>query len=215
MGGIAEGLENFTKKINELGNFAGDSFGGILGGAGGSLGAAAALARAFGLTMTSFKRNGGGGSYHDVGRAMDFSNSSGPTPQMMAFAQAMAGKFGGSMAELIYTPLGFGIKHGRKVPPYAASSHYNHVHVAFAHGLGDGRFFPDASSALSYERAMAPSGARVSTVTANSSEGFGTTTVNAPITINGYQRDPEELASLVAMKISQAVETQRRSSGVM
>jgi hypothetical protein len=212
MGGIAEGLENFTKKINELGNFAASSFGGILGGAGGSLGAAAALARAFGLTMTSFKRNGGGGSYHDVGRAMDFSNSTGPTPQMMAFAQAMASKFGGSMAELIYTPLGFGIKHGRKVPPYAASSHYNHVHVAFAHGLGDGRFFPDAASAISYERAMAPSGARVSSITANSSEGFGTTTINAPITISGYQKDPEELASLVVLRLSQAMDEIRSAS---
>jgi hypothetical protein len=212
MGGIAEGLENFTKKINELGNFAASSFGGILGGAGGSLGAAAVLARAFGLTMTSFKRNGGGGSYHDVGRAMDFSNSTGPTPQMMAFAQAMASKFGGSMAELIYTPLGFGIKHGRKVPPYAASSHYNHVHVAFAHGLGDGRFFPDAASAISYERAMAPSGARVSSITANSSEGFGTTTINAPITISGYQKDPEELASLVVLRLSQAMDEIRSAS---
>src|SRR5690606_35378534 len=62
--------------------------------AGGSLGMAQALARQYGLTMTSFRRPGartagsGSLSLHAQGRAMDFSNSSGPTPQMMAFFNA-------------------------------------------------------------------------------------------------------------------------------
>jgi len=188
--------------------------GGPLGGAPGSLAMAASMAASMGLTMTSF--TGGrhaAGSYHYQGRAMDFSDSAGPSPGMMRFAQAMASRFGSSITELIYSPLGYSIKNGKKVPPYAVGQHYNHVHVAFAHGEGNGRYFPSAADAISYERAMAPSGAKVSTITANSSEGFGST-IHAPITINGYNRDPEELASLVAMKISEAVNTRRRSSGV-
>src|SRR5699024_11096686 len=55
--------------------------------AGGSLAMARTLAASFGLTMTSYKRGGartagsGSVSLHALGRAMDFSNSTGPTPQ--------------------------------------------------------------------------------------------------------------------------------------
>ena len=35
---------------------------------------------------------------------------------MMQFAQFMASSFGGDLAELIYTPLGFSIKNGQVVP---------------------------------------------------------------------------------------------------
>jgi hypothetical protein len=64
---------------------------------------------------------------------MDFSNGV-DTPQQMAFAQEIIKRYGTSIAQLIYTPLGFSIENGRRVAPMAASSHYNHVHVAFAKG---------------------------------------------------------------------------------
>lgn len=34
------------------------------------------------------------------------------------------------LLELIHTPLGFGVKNGARVAPYAENAHYNHVHVA-------------------------------------------------------------------------------------
>jgi hypothetical protein len=178
----------------------------FLGGGAGSLGAAKALAAMFGLTMTSHFRPWSIGSYHQVGRAMDFSNSSGPTPQMMSYAQEMLKRYGSSLAELIYTPLGFSIKHGRKVPPLAAASHYDHVHVAFGLGAGNPAFFSSQADAVAWERKMMPTSARVSSVTTNSSEGFGSYTLNSPITI--YQQpgqDPEELANLVATRLSMAI----------
>lgn len=96
------------------------------------------LAAAFGLTMTSGYRPGDDG-YHGVNRAKDWSNGFGPTPQMLKFAQTVAGVFGSKMLELIYTPLGWGIKNGVRVPPYAAEDHYDHVHTAFRKGGVFGR----------------------------------------------------------------------------
>ena len=187
------------KAVSAAGGFGGLG-GGALGSAKGNLGAAAALARSMGLTMTSF--TGGKhapGSYHYQGRAMDFSDSTGPSPGMMKFAQTMVAKYGSSLTELIYTPLGYAIKNGQKVAPYAAGQHYNHVHVAFGRGPGNPTLFSNANAAMAYERMMAPSGARVSTVTANSSEfGSGNTyNVNPNITISGYNQDPEALARTV------------------
>ena len=109
--------------------------------AGGSLGKAQALARQYGLTMTSFRRPGartagsGSLSLHAQGRAMDFSNSSGPTPQMMAFFNAM---FPYRPTELLYTPAGSRNLH-RGGGMYANTGatkriHYNHVHVGFKDG---------------------------------------------------------------------------------
>jgi hypothetical protein len=57
-------------------------------------------------------------SYHATGEALDFSNGY-ETPQEMAFARYMVSRFGSRLAELIYTPLGFSIKDGQKVPPIA------------------------------------------------------------------------------------------------
>jgi len=178
----------------------------FMGGGKGSLGAARALAAMFGLSLTSHVRPWDIGSYHQIGRAMDFSNSSGPTPQMMAFAQEMLKRYGSSLTELIYTPLGFSIKNGRQVPPLAAGAHYNHVHVAFGLGSGNPAFFSSQSDAIAWEKKMMPSTARVSSVTTNSSEGFGSYTLNSPITI--YQQpgqDPEELANIVATRLNMAI----------
>jgi hypothetical protein len=200
------------KAVSAAGGLGG-GFGGALGGASGNLQSAAAMAKGMGLTMTSYKRNGPpNASYHNVGRAMDFSNSTGPTPQMMQFAQGMAAKYGSSMAELIYTPLGFSIKNGKRVAPYAQAGHYNHVHVAFAHGFSNPRLFTSARAAAAYEGMMAPAGAQVKTITANTSENLGgQTTVNQNITISGAQ-DPRKLAEMVFNYAAQAAEHINNSS---
>jgi hypothetical protein len=182
----------------------------LFGGGSGSLLGAKSLAAMFGLSLTSFIRPHSVGSYHQTGRAMDFSNSSGPTPQMMAFAREMIKRYGSSLTELIYTPLGFSVKNGRKVAPLAAAGHYNHVHVAYALGQGSPAFFSNQNEAMAWERKMMPPSAKVASFTANTSEGFGHSTINAPITI--YQQpnqDPEELASMVAMRIGMVVDELR------
>lgn len=72
------------------------------------------------------------GSLHYVGRAVDFA---GPvpdgdgSPEMQAIANAFL-PHQALIAELIYTPLGFSIKDGRRVNPILPTAHYNHVHVA-------------------------------------------------------------------------------------
>ena len=110
-------------------------------GASRSLGYARSLASSYGLTMTSFRRPGartaGSGvvSLHAQGRAMDFSNSSGPTPQMMAFFNAMHPL---RPTELLYSPAGGRQwrRSGRMADTSGATKrgHYNHVHVGFAGG---------------------------------------------------------------------------------
>jgi hypothetical protein len=126
---------------------------------------------------------------------------------MMQFAYYMASNYGSNLKELIYTPLGFSIKNGQRVAPYAQSGHYNHVHVAYAYGRNSPAFFSRQRDAIAWEKAMMPGGARVASVTANSSEGFGTT-IQAPITI--YQQpgqDSEELARIVVARLGMAVQT--------
>jgi hypothetical protein len=59
---------------------------------------------------------------------------------MMRFATTMRSRFGKGLRELIYTPMGIGIKDGR---PYqysgqVAQDHYDHVHVAYTGPFGDG-----------------------------------------------------------------------------
>jgi hypothetical protein len=67
----------------------------------------------------------------------------GDTAGMLRFGKMLASRFGGQLAELIHTPMGFAIKNGQRVAPYAASDHYDHVHVALdlgrpGPGIGDG-----------------------------------------------------------------------------
>lgn len=110
-------------------------------GTGGSLTWAANLARQYGLTMTSGYRPGartasGVPSMHGLNRARDFSNSSGPTSEMMAFARAVLQ--GSHPTELLYSPLGAANMHrsGRQYANTGATKrmHYNHVHVAYKRG---------------------------------------------------------------------------------
>lgn len=106
--------------------------------AGGGLGAGRAagvdaftpFAARYGLQMTSGYRPGDDG-YHGVDRARDYAGSA---PAMLAFSKFMAAAFGSRLLELIHTPLGFSIKNGRRVAPYAQADHYDHTHVALATG---------------------------------------------------------------------------------
>jgi hypothetical protein len=190
---------------------AGGLGGGAMGGAKGSLGAASALASSMGLTTTSGYRPGDPG-YHGANRARDFSNGTGPTPQMLAFAQKMAATYGNTITELIYTPLGFGIKNGKKVPPYARAAHYNHVHVAFGQGPGHPTMFSSANAAMAYERMMAPAGASVASVTSNSSEwGNSPVTLNLTNNISGVQ-DPRVVAEMVWDYTSKKVQQLQNNS---
>jgi muramidase (phage lysozyme) len=96
------------------------------------------IAARMGLQMTSHIRTGDPKSYHYTGQAMDFSNIAqyGPgSPEMLRFAQFMAANYGATLAELYYTPLGFGIRKGRKITlsevgERVNKTHYDHVHVA-------------------------------------------------------------------------------------
>jgi hypothetical protein len=119
-----------------------------LGGGGGLMGADAdlapfaALGRNAGLRVSSGLRVGsvtssGNQSYHATGDAIDLA---GAPANMMRFATTMRSRFGKGLRELIYTPMGIGIKDGR---PYqysgqVAQDHYDHVHVAYTGPFGDG-----------------------------------------------------------------------------
>jgi len=113
-----------------------------LGTMSGSLSAAQQLASSMGLQMTSsmYYSNGRRRSgLHGAGRAMDFSNGTGATPEMLNYANAIISKYGSSLKQLIYTPLGYGIADGKRVPlsywgAATNNEHYNHVHVAFEKG---------------------------------------------------------------------------------
>lgn len=115
-----------------------------LGNMSGNLSAAQQLAASMGLQTTSTTHWSDGrrrSGLHGAGRAMDFSNDGvgNGTPQQLAFAKAMVQKYGSSLEQLIYTPLGFGIANGKRVglDYWGASTnaqHYNHVHVAFKRG---------------------------------------------------------------------------------
>jgi hypothetical protein len=204
-------INTSIKGISLMGGMMPGGFSPPLGGAQGSLKQAASMASANGLTLTSSFRPGDPG-YHGVGRAMDFSNSTGPTPQMMEFANQMIAQYGSSLTELIYSPLGFSIKNGKKVAPLAYGAHFNHVHVAFARGLENPRLFTTAQAAMAYESMAMPAGAKVQSITANSSENLGGHyTVNQNITISGAQ-DPRKLAEMVFNYAAQAAEHVNNSS---
>ena len=141
--------------------------GGLGGAAAGGVDAFTPIAQRYGLQMTSGYRPGDPG-WHGANRARDFSNGTGPTPQMMQFAQYMASTYGSNLKELIYTPLGFSIKNGQQVPPYAQGSHYNHVHVAYAAGLGNPAFFGEQKDAQRWEKKHL--GAGVKSITTNTAE---------------------------------------------
>jgi hypothetical protein len=82
-------------------------------------------------------------------------------------------------------------------------------------GAGNPAFFNSASAADKWESMMAGKNPIISSVRAQSQEmrGGGTMTVNAPITIHQQPgQDSDQLASLVAIKLTQAVNQLRYSS---
>jgi hypothetical protein len=90
------------------------------------------VAARFGLGVTSGLRPGDTDSYHGSGNAVDLAAPMTPEGEkaMLDFAQYAAERWGAHLEELIHTPLGFGIKNGVRVAPYATAEHYNHVHIA-------------------------------------------------------------------------------------
>jgi hypothetical protein len=126
----------------------------------------------FGLNVSSGRTgrentltSSGNVSWHSTGEAIDLSNGY-ATPQELAFARYEVAHHGSQLAELIHTPLGFGIKDGRRVPlsywgPTINAQHMNHVHVAYdsgkpgigdGTGRGDGTGNPVINTALSVAR---------------------------------------------------------------
>lgn len=102
------------------------------GGGGGGLSGVTKIAAGYGNVVTSGYRPGDPG-WHGKDRARDYAGGN-----MLGFARAMAG-MGGKLLELIHTPLGFGIKNGKRVDlgywgAAVNSDHWDHVHVAMRRG---------------------------------------------------------------------------------
>jgi hypothetical protein len=102
----------------------------------GNLSEAKSLAESMRVPLYSHVRKDNPNSFHYDGRAMDFSNDGvgNGTPQQLSLANEFVRKYGATAKEIFYTPLGYSIKDGKKVSTIAASTHYNHVHIAFAKG---------------------------------------------------------------------------------
>lgn len=66
-------------------------------------------------------------SYHYKGEAVDLSADK---ATMLRAAKTIEAAFGPHITELIHTPLGYSIIHGKRVAPVKASDHYDHVHWA-------------------------------------------------------------------------------------
>lgn len=97
-------------------------------------------ASSFGLRVSSGARPGaitsaGNVSNHSRGLAIDLA---GPPASMLAFGKHAASSYGSKLSELIYTPMGFAIKNGARVAPYAQADHFDHVHLAANGPMGGG-----------------------------------------------------------------------------
>ena len=177
------------------------------------------LGEKLGLDTTSTTRNEPGDnpdSYHYHGRAIDLSNAKGPTPEMLRAAQYIAETYGANLKELIYTPLGYSIKNGKKVPPYAKENHYDHIHIAWHRGN---------TKPLLDEMSSMPKGAKIGY--ANSSEFIANSQqtkmlasalqgsgggANVTVNINGFNGNSEELAKKVVYHIETAMNRGRQNS---
>lgn len=151
-GGVGNAVKGAAGALNPFGDGLGKTaqdmasiprFGGGLMGARPELGPIAGIGQRFGLRVSSGLRPGattssGRPSWHGTGEALDLA---GQPSGMMGFARFMS-KRAGSLAELIYTPLGAWSNGSRYTPTgKLAADHYDHVHVAMdvgAPGQGDG-----------------------------------------------------------------------------
>ena len=90
------------------------------------------------------------------------------------------------------------------------ANHQDHVHVAYAGGIGNGMAFNTMEGAQQWERSMVGSNVKVASVTANSGEmgTFGATFnggINVTVNADGVS-DPKAIAYMVAREIQGAVE---------
>ena len=173
----------------------------MMGGGSGQVVAVGRMLQQMGLNVAEHPSFGDGrvgrhapNSYHYSGRAIDVTGS----PAKLDEAYSVL-KAAGGYKELLWRTAG----------------HWDHLHVAYANGLGNGVAFNSLRGAQSWERSMVPGSVKVASVTSNSSEGFGGGTINGGIHVSvqaGNVQDPEELASIVAMRIGEAVADARASS---
>ena len=188
--------------MGPLGGLGGGLFGAGMGAAGvGRVVAVGKMLQGMGLNVAENPAFGSGrvgqhapGSLHYSGRAIDVT---GPTAQLDAvYAQLKST----NPAELLWRTAG----------------HYDHLHVAYAMGAGNPAFFSSQNAAEKWERSMVPGSVKVGSITGNSGESLGGgTTINGGInvTVNGSGiDDADALASLVAMKIGEAVADARSAS---
>ena len=139
-------------------------------------------------------------SYHYQGRALDIG--------------AYANEQGGVLRRVAQFNAQMGVKPVELLKA-GDPGHSDHVHVAYAMGSGNPAFFSSAGAADKWESMMAGKNPIVGSVRAQANEmrGGGSMTVNAPITIHQQPgQDSDQLASLVAIKLTQAVNQLRYSS---
>lgn|GEM_PF-1900056 len=194
---VADSVEDFVGNVrNALGKLGGDGIGrgplprgggpASLKGANSALAPFAGIASRFRLGVSSGLRPGsitssGNTSYHSSGEAIDVA---GPPAGMLGFFRLMKSRYGGRLAELIYTPGGVGVKNGRphRYSGRVAADHYDHVHLAVdlgRPGIGDGYGAPrladlwqkaggpKSSAVVAAAIALAESGGRPNAVNRN------------------------------------------------
>jgi hypothetical protein len=140
------------------------------------------------------------GSYHYENRAIDIG--------------AWADEQGGVISRIKAFNAKMGVKPVEFLHAGNDRNHQDHVHVAYALGSGNPAFFSSQSAATSWEKKMMPGGARVRSVTSNSSESMGGTSVgNINVTVNaGHISDPDQLATIVAQRLSTAIQEVRSAN---
>jgi hypothetical protein len=208
---IGQNIAALIAKVSQMGSMGGMGGMGGMGLGGGYGGAGVRLA---GMLGNFIKSTGGapgsiwehpwhGGvkgkhsanSYHYSGRAIDIGAYANEQAGVIARIKAFNAKMGIRPTEFL---------HAGNDP-----NHQDHVHVAYAGGMGKPAFFKRREDADRWERAMAPREPIISSIRATASEvGGKSLQVNAPITI--YQQpgqDPEELATIVVTRLGMAVQS--------
>ena len=134
------------------------------------------------------------GSLHYAGRAIDigaYAHEQGPILARIAQFNKMMG----------LTPTQ--LFHAGNDP----KGHGDHVHVAYAGGIGNGVAFNTLPGAEQWERSMVAGSVKVASVTSNSTEGFGNHVGNLNVTVNaGNISDPDTVADVVAQRILSAMQ---------
>ena len=139
------------------------------------------------------------GSYHYSGRAIDIGAYANEQAGVIARIKEFNAKMGVKPVEFL---------HAGNDP-----NHQDHVHVAYATGMPT--MFSNRKDALNWENRATMGNVKVSSITARQGEFGGSSpiTINAPITITQQAgQSADELASIVALKIGEAVADARAAS---